>query len=125
MPTTRAVNVHRLIRRIVDDLEELSDLGVGGPPSPGHVDAVELHSGALHETGLFRWSVFLQVDDRLHAELCEIRVIVALGLCAAIVVVVDLSEIIDADASERNARLGSRFDLGIGKRRSYWRGFNL
>src|SRR6185503_11511767 len=98
-----------LVRRVVDDVEELRDLRIGRRLGRRHADADEVHAGRLHEAGFVRRTVRLQVDDGLHANRGEVTEVRGPRLRAPEIVVVDLAEVADMNPAERrNGRRSGR-----------------
>jgi NAD(P)H-dependent FMN reductase len=94
----RAVHVHRLIRRIVDQLEKRRQLIARRHHARVHRDPEELHSRAAHKRGFTEIAVLLEIDHCLHAKLRQAREVASLRLSATVVVRVEASEVVDANA---------------------------
>jgi len=109
VPSTLAVDVDRLVRRIVDDRQELLDLLCRWRQAGRHRDTEEFHPQAFDDTGFTDIAILREIDDRLDAEAAEISVIASLRLRAAKVVGADAAEVVDADAIRAGSiRLGRR-----------------
>src|SRR4029450_4413663 len=115
-----AVKVDRLIGGIVDDAEKFRQLRslrliAGGP---GTLDV--LHPGPLDKRAFIGVGVAAgQIDDRLHPEGGEIRVVTTVWLRSPEIVRVDLPEVADANGwrsdSSRGRRVRAR--IGAGRKR--------
>jgi hypothetical protein len=101
MTSSCTVHVYGLVRRVVHDFEKLRDLRIGRSIGRRHSDTEELHPRRRDDAALVRRSVHLEVDDRLDADCGEVPVVRAFRLRAPVIVVVDFSEITDADTAER------------------------
>jgi hypothetical protein len=106
MPPAGAVHIHRLIRGIVDELQEQRQLLSGRLDASLHPDAMELHSGRLDELLLAGKEVGLQIDHRLHAKCRKVVAVVLMRLGAPVVVRIDLAEVLDIDPSCARSRCG-------------------
>jgi len=97
MPAAAAVNEHRLVCRVVDDLQELLGLLDGGAVLVAHPDAKEFHTLRFNQALLIALAVFLKIDDCFHAHRRQIRVVSRAGLSAAIKLFVHATEVLDLD----------------------------
>src|SRR5262245_39284741 len=68
MASSLAMHEHRLIGRIVHQLQELRDGSIGRPFRSRHRNSIELHSRALNKSSLICTSVARQVDHGLNAK---------------------------------------------------------
>src|ERR1041384_190228 len=113
---TRAVPVHRLVGRVVDQLEEVGELLFGWLDACGHGDVLVFHPGGLDHIGLAGFAVCLEGDDHLDAELRQVGGISAFGLRAAVVRGVELTEVVDVDAGCDGKGLRTRVRVSDGWR---------
>src|SRR5947209_4455163 len=101
MPASLAVHVDRLVRRILDQFQELRDFRRRRPLMRCHRDTVELHAEPLDRRRLLRIAILGQIDHRLDAECLEIRIVAAFWLSATIVVRVHTAEVFDLNIRDR------------------------
>jgi len=116
VPAAHAVNIDRLFCRIVHNPEKLGELPLGRRPMHRHRNVHVVHAGLAGQGGLIWLSIVArQIDDRLDTEGREIGVVAPFGLRAAVVMVVDTSEVIDANVrggGDRRVRTCTRADDG-------------
>lgn len=108
MPAAAAVDEHRLVCRVVDDLQELLGLLDGGAALVAHPDAKEFHALRFHKALLIALAVFLKIDDCFHTHRCKVRIVSRAGLSAAIKLFVHATEILDLNLLRLIALSGLR-----------------
>src|SRR5262245_46924543 len=97
MTATLAVDIDRPIRRVIHKLQKLSYCGFGWRFGCRQRNTIKLHSGALYKPGLIGPAAARQVNNSLHAKSSEVGVVATVGLSSAVVMLVSLAEVLDAD----------------------------
>jgi hypothetical protein len=113
MTSARAVHVDRLVRGIVDQLQERCDVLKRRRLAGGHRNPMEHHPRGFDELLFGVEAVLLQVDHHLDAKRGERRVVATFRLSSAIVAGTHLAEVVDSNIGRRRARARRFAGLGV------------